>query len=110
MMYGIGMRSRPQRPATPGLGIGGLQATLMSDWPNPGLAKVAEEIGGGYTEGRGGQDLGAAFARSPTSCTVSICLASRRRSATARSTRSTWRTTTKGLKPHGRKTYVAPGA
>jgi hypothetical protein len=36
---------------------------LMADLPDPGLARVAEETGGGYTEIRFGQDLGAAFAQ-----------------------------------------------
>jgi len=35
---------------------------LMADLPDPGLARVAEETGGGYTEIRFGQDLAAAFA------------------------------------------------
>lgn len=63
MIYAVGMRSRgAQRPA-PGLGRGGLQAALMADMPDPGLARVAQETGGGYTEIRYGQDLVAAFAR-----------------------------------------------
>ena len=36
---------------------------LLADLPDPGLARVAEETGGGYIEIRFGQDLGAAFAR-----------------------------------------------
>jgi hypothetical protein len=36
---------------------------LLADLPDPGLARVAEETGGGYTEIRVGQDLGAAFAQ-----------------------------------------------
>jgi Ca-activated chloride channel family protein len=62
MVYSIGMRSRGQRPIQPGLGPGGLQAALTADLPEPGLARVAEETGGGYTEIRYGQDLVAAFA------------------------------------------------
>src|SRR3954470_12359720 len=60
MLYGVGMRSRGARPQTPGIGPGGLQAALMSDFPDPGLARVAEETGGGYTEIRFGQDVAAA--------------------------------------------------
>jgi len=37
-------------------------SSLTADMPDPGLAKVAEETGGGYTEVRLNQDLGAAFA------------------------------------------------
>jgi Ca-activated chloride channel family protein len=62
MVYAIGMRSRGARPAGGGIGPGGLQAMLTQDLPDPGLARVAEESGGGYTEIRFGQDLAAAFA------------------------------------------------
>jgi len=61
MIYAVGMRSRGARPMQPGIGPGGLQAMLMADLPDPGLARVAEETGGGYIEIRFGQDLGAAF-------------------------------------------------
>ena len=62
MIYAVGLRSRRQVPAG-GFGGGSLQAMLQSDLPDPGLAKVAEETGGGYTEIRPGQDLSAEFAR-----------------------------------------------
>jgi Ca-activated chloride channel homolog len=62
MIYGVGMRSRPSHPQQPGIGPGGLMATLTADMPDPGLARVAEDTGGGYAEIRYGQDLGAAFA------------------------------------------------
>jgi Ca-activated chloride channel family protein len=61
MIYAIGMRSRGARPPMGGIGRGGLQAMMLADLPDPGLARVAEETGGGYTEVRFGQDLGAAF-------------------------------------------------
>ena len=35
----------------------------MADLPDPGLARVAQETGGGYIEIRFGQDLAAAFAQ-----------------------------------------------
>ena len=63
MVYAVGMRSRGARQRQPGIGPGSLQAMLTADLPDPGLARVAEETGGGYTEIRFGQDLGAAFAR-----------------------------------------------
>ena len=61
MIYAIGMRSRGRQRMPPG--AGGLQGMMMADMPDPGLARVAQESGGGYTEIRAGQDLGAAFAR-----------------------------------------------
>ncbi|HEY1306208.1 MAG TPA: VWA domain-containing protein [Vicinamibacterales bacterium] len=63
MIYAVGMRSRGARPAMPGLGPGGLQAALMADIPDPGLARVAQETGGGFIEIRFGEDLGQAFAQ-----------------------------------------------
>jgi Ca-activated chloride channel homolog len=63
MIYAIGMRSRGSQRVAPGMGRGGLQGALLADLPDPGLARVAQETGGGYTEIRFGQDLGAAFAR-----------------------------------------------
>jgi len=63
MVYGVGMRSRGSRPTTPGIGPAGLQAALLADMPDPGLALVPELTGGGYAEIRFGQDLGEAFTR-----------------------------------------------
>lgn len=62
MIYGVGMRSRSRQPMAPGIGRGGLQQMLMADLPDPFLARVAEETGGGYIEIRFGEDLGSAFA------------------------------------------------
>jgi Ca-activated chloride channel family protein len=108
MVYGIGMRSRPQRQGAPGLGIGGLQAALMSDWPDPGLAKVAEETGGGYTEVRTGQDLGAAFAQVADELHSQYLLGFAPPKRDGKVHEIEVRLTTKGLKPRARKTYVAP--
>ena len=64
MIYAVGMRSRgAQRMPPGGVGRGALGAMLTADLPDPGLARVAQESGGGYTEVRAGEDLGAAFAR-----------------------------------------------
>jgi Ca-activated chloride channel family protein len=62
MIYGIGMRSRSNRARMPPIGPGGLQAMMVAELPDPGLALTAEDTGGGYTEIRPNQDLGAAFA------------------------------------------------
>jgi VWFA-related protein len=64
MIYAVGMRSRGNRPMQPpGVGPGALGAMLVADLPDPGLARVAEETGGGYIEIRLGEDLATAFAR-----------------------------------------------
>src|SRR5437870_855641 len=50
MVYAVGMRSRGRHPMQPGIGPGGLRAMVTADLPDPGLAVVAEQTGGGYTE------------------------------------------------------------
>ena len=108
MIYAIGMRSRGARPAMPGIGPGGLQAMMTADLPDPGLARVAEETGGGYMEVRFGQDLGAAFARSPTNCTA---VSARLRAAQTRRQGARHRGADDeggGMKARARKSYVAP--
>jgi len=65
MIYTVGMRSRgaaQRQPNRFGVGPGALRSLLVSDLPDPGLARVAEESGGGFLEIDYGEDLGAAFA------------------------------------------------
>ena len=50
MIYAVGMRSRSTQRMPPGAGRGALGAMLTADLPDPGLARVAQESGGGYTE------------------------------------------------------------
>ena len=108
MVYGIGMRSRGQRQQMPGLGPGGLQAALMSDWPDPGLARVAEETGGGYVEIRAGQDLGAAFAQVADELHSQYLLGFVPPKRDGKVHEIEVRTAVKGMKPRARKSYVAP--
>ena len=108
MIYAIGMRSRGQRPQMPGLGTRGLQAALMADWPDPGLARVAEETGGGYLEIRFGQDLGAAFAQVADELHSQYLLGFAPPKRDGKVHEIAVRTAVKGLKPRARKSYVAP--
>jgi Ca-activated chloride channel family protein len=107
MVYGIGMRSRP-RQRQPGIGPGGLQAALLADLPDPGLALVAQHTGGGYTEIRFGQDLGAAFAQvaDELHSQYLISFAPPRRDGKTHDIEV--RVNQRGLKPRARKNYVAP--
>jgi Ca-activated chloride channel family protein len=107
MVYGIGMRSRP-RQRQMGIGPGALQAALLADLPDPGLALVAEHNGGGYTEIRFGQDLGAAFARVADELHTQylISFAPPKRDGKAHDIEV--RVDQRGLKPRARKNYVAP--
>src|SRR5262245_907668 len=108
MIYAIGMRSRGQRPQMPGLGTRGVQAALMADWPDPGLARVAEETGGGYLEIRFGQDLGAAFAQVADQLHSQYLLGFAPPKRDGKVHEIEVRTAVKGLKPRARKSYVAP--
>ncbi len=108
MIYAVGMRSRGAQRMPPGIGRGGLQAMLTADLPDPGLARVAEESGGGYTEIRLGQDLGAAFAQvaDELHSQYLIGFAPPRRDGKAHDVEV--RVNQKGLTPRARKSYVAP--
>jgi Ca-activated chloride channel family protein len=111
MIYGIGLRSRPMRRATtPGIGPGGLQAMLMADLPDPGLARVAEETGGGYTEIRYGQDLGAAFASVADELHTQYLLGFTPPKRDGKVHEITVKVDRPGAKPRARKSYVAPKA
>jgi Ca-activated chloride channel family protein len=108
MVYGIGMRSRGRRPITPGVGPGGLQAALTADLPDPGLARVAEETGGGYTEIRYGEDLGAAFARVADELHAQYLIGFAPPKRDGKRHDVEVRVNKKDLKPRARKSYVAP--
>jgi Ca-activated chloride channel homolog len=108
MIYAVGMRSRGSRPMQPGIGPGGLRGMLLADMPDPGLARVAEESGGGYIEIRFGEDLGAAFAGVADELHTQYLLgyAPPRRDGKVHDINV--RVTEGGLKPRARKNYVAP--
>jgi Ca-activated chloride channel family protein len=108
MIYAIGMRSRGARQMQPGIGPGGLQAALTADWPDPGLARVAEESGGGYTEIRFGQDLGAAFAQVADELHSQYLIGFAPPKRDGKVHKVDVRVSQRGLKPRARKSYVAP--
>jgi len=110
MIYAVGMRSRGTRPPATGVGPGGLQAMLMADMPDPGLARVAEETGGGYTEIRFGQDLGTAFAAVADELHTQYLLAFAPPQRDGKVHDISVRVSERGLKPRARKSYVAPKA
>jgi Ca-activated chloride channel homolog len=108
MVYGISMRSRGARPRAPGIGPGGLQAMLTDDLPDPGLARVAEESGGGYTEIRFGQDLAAAFAAVADELHSQYLLGFVPPKRDGKVHDLDVRAAPRGMKPRARKSYVAP--
>ena len=108
MVYAIGMRSRGRRPMQPGIGPGSLQAMLTADLPDPGLARVAQETGGGYTEIRFGQDLGAAFAQVADELHSQYLIGFSPPKRDGKVHGIQVRVSQRGLKPRARKSYVAP--
>ncbi len=108
MVYAVAMRSRSMQRPVPGLGPGGLQAALMADMPDPGLARVAEETGGGYTEIRFGQDLGAAFAQVADELHNQYLIGYAPPKRDGKVHEIDVRVSERGMKPRARKSYVAP--
>src|SRR6185503_639446 len=104
----IGMRSRGMRSGPPGTGPGGLQAMLVGDIPDPGLARVAEESGGGYFEIRAGQDLDAAFARVADELHSQYLLGFAPPKRDGKVHELSVRVAQRGMKARARKSYVAP--
>jgi Ca-activated chloride channel family protein len=109
MVYGIGLRSRGARPVQPMLGRGGLSAMLTADLPDPGLARAALETGGGYTEIRGGEDLGVAFARVADELHSQYLLGFAPPKRDGKVHDVEVRVEGRGLEPRARKSYLAPG-
>ncbi len=108
MIYAIGLRSRNMRSMPPGAGRAGLQAMLLADLPDPGLARVAEETGGGYIEIRYGQDLGAAFESVADELHTQYLLAFAPPKRDGKVHEIEVKVDKGGLKPRARKSYVAP--
>jgi Ca-activated chloride channel family protein len=108
MVYAIGMGSRGPRRMPAGIGRGGLQAMLLADLPDPGLARVAEETGGGYTEIRFGQDLGAAFAQVADELHSQYLLGFAPPRRDGKRHDIDVRVTRRGVSPRAPKRYVAP--
>jgi Ca-activated chloride channel homolog len=109
MIYAIGLRSRSMQQMPPtAIGRGGLQAMVLADLPDPGLARVAEETGGGYTEIRFGQDLAAAFAGVADELHAQYLLGFSIPKRDGKVHDVSVRVNKDGLKPRTRKSYVAP--
>jgi Ca-activated chloride channel family protein len=108
MVYAVGMRSRSARPPAVGLGRGGLAAALTADQPDPGLARTALESGGGYTEIRPRDDLGAAFARVADELHSQYLLGFAPPKRDGKVHDIDVRLSERGLKARARKSYVAP--
>ena len=106
MVYGVGMRPRAARSI--GTGIDGLRGALMAGEPDPGLARVAEESGGGYTEVRLGDNLGLAFAQVAEELHSQYLLGFEPPKRDGKVHDIQVRVNQAGMKPRARKNYVAP--
>jgi VWFA-related protein len=107
MIYAVGMRSRGTRPVV-GLGTAGLSASLGNDLPDPGLARVAEESGGGYTEIDFGNNLGNAFAQVAEELHSQYLLGFAPPKRDGKVHDIEIKVKQSGMKPRARKSYVAP--
>jgi hypothetical protein len=110
MIYAVGMRSRSSQPRSPGAGPAGLRDMMLADMPDPGLARVAEETGGGYRELRAGQDVVAAFAGVADELHAQYLLGFATPAHDGKVHELNVRVNTAGLKARARKSYVAPKA
>jgi Ca-activated chloride channel family protein len=111
MVYGIGLRSRSAAPNL-GIGPGGLTAALTADLPDPGLARTAEETGGGYAEIRPRDNLGEAFAQIARELHSQYLLGYEPPKRDGKTHKIEVRVSAsgQGLTPRARRTYLAPRA
>ena len=108
MIYAVGMRSRSAQSRPPGMGPGGLRESMLADMPDPGLARVAEEAGGGYIEIRTGQGLAEAFSEVMEELHSQYLLAFAPPKRDGKVHGISVHLNQAGLKPRARKSYVAP--
>jgi Ca-activated chloride channel family protein len=106
MVYGIGIRSRG-RQQMPG-GPPDLRSMMLQDMPDPGLARVSEETGGGYADIRQGEDLGYAFEGVLDELHTQYLLAFAPPKRDGKVHGIGIRVGPGPLKPRARKSYVAP--
>ena len=81
---------------------------MLADMPDPGLARVAQETGGGYLEIRAGQNLAAAFAQVADELHSQYLLGFAPPRRDGKKHDIDVRLTQRGLTARARKSYVAP--
>lgn len=107
MIYAVGLRSRSQTMPR-GMGPGGLQAMMTANLPDPGLARTAEETGGGYAEVTLRDDLGAAFAEIARELHSQYLLGYAPPKRDGKTHKIDVRVTAHGLSTRARRSYMAP--
>jgi len=108
MIYAVGMRSRGPVRMQPGIGAQGLSAMMTADMPDPGLARVALDSGGGYLEIAPRDDLGEAFARVADELHSQYLIGFVPPARDGKAHDIDVRVSERGLKPRARKSYLAP--
>src|SRR5262249_28492341 len=103
MIYAVGMRSRRR----PDGRMTDIRQRMLEDLPDPGLARVAEETGGGYVEIYGREDLATAFARVADELHGQYLLGYVPPKRDGKTHTIEVPVSEKGLKPRARKSYVA---
>jgi hypothetical protein len=81
---------------------------MTADLPDPGLARVAEETGGGYLEIRFGENLSDAFARVADELHSQYLIGFAPPQRDGKKHDVEVRVSERGLKPRARRSYVAP--
>jgi VWFA-related protein len=116
MVYAIGLEGRMpfgrrQSPlpgsATGGFGGGGFGSGNMTQRPDPGLPKIAEETGGGYFELTRADDLGSTFARVVDELHQQYAIGFEPTKLDGKTHDLEIKLKTRGLKARARKSYVA---
>jgi Ca-activated chloride channel family protein len=107
MVYAIGLRSRPAQRRAPGLGAEGLSEALRAELPDAGLAQIALQSGGGYSEIKFGQNLGAAFAQVADELHGQYLLGYEPPKRDGKAHKIEVRVAQRGLTPRARKSYLA---
>ncbi len=105
MVYSVAMRSRSAPGRRP---FGNPMQQMVADLPDPGLAIIARETGGGYFEIRPSDDLAAAFARAVDELHGQYLLGFAPPSRDGKRHKIEVKLAAKGLKVRARKNYVAP--
>jgi Ca-activated chloride channel homolog len=107
MIYGVGLRSRPNRPMMPGAGVD-LRQVLVEGMPDPGLSLAARDTGGGYFELTPRDDLAEAFGRVADELHTQYLLGFAPPARDGKQHKIEVKVTGRDLKARARRTYRAP--
>ncbi len=110
MVYAVGLHSS-HRPTNFTYGPPGYRygyGSPRADMPDPGLAKTAEQTGGGYAEVQARDDLGAAFAEIAQELHSQYLLGYEPPKRDGKTHKIEVRVSRGGMTPRARKSYVAP--